>query len=310
MVAMEDSKLFEILGLEIEKYPRTAHLEGSKFQKGDEGYDHAPYALLQGHHVVVEEKVDGANSGVSFSAAGELLLQSRGHYLTGGGRERQFNLFKQWATAHEGWLLERLEDRYVMYGEWCHKKHVMFYDQLPHFFLEFDVKDKRTKEFLSTEARRKLLASGPVLSVPVLYDGVAPRKLADLKELLLPSIARGTTWRESFESVVTRERLNLQKAWTQTDKSDLAEGLYIKVELGERTVGRYKFVRGDFVQAILESDSHHADQPFVPNLLADEVDIYAPVLTHDWWSLPGTRHVLETLKTVQARIRDGQNNRC
>jgi hypothetical protein len=309
MTAMEDSKLFEILGLDIDKYPRTAHLEGSKFQKGDEGYDHVPYALLQEQHLVVEEKIDAANSGVSFSAAGDLLLQSRGHYLTGGGRERQFNLFKQWATAHEGWLLERLEDRYVMYGEWCHKKHVMFYDQLPHFFLEFDVKDKRTKEFLSTEARRKLLAGGPVLSVPVLYEGVAPRKLSDLKALLLPSMARGMVWRKSFESIVARERLDLQKAWTQTDRSDSAEGLYIKVEVGERTVGRYKFVRGDFVQAILDSDSHHAEQPFVPNILAEGVDIYAPALTHNWASLPDQWDIQEALTKVHKRIRDGQNSR-
>ena len=28
-----------------------------------------------------------------------MLLQSRGHYLTGGEREKQFNLFKPWAYS-------------------------------------------------------------------------------------------------------------------------------------------------------------------------------------------------------------------
>ena len=107
-----------ISSLEILKYPRTPHLEGSRLQAGDEGQDHVPLASLRGAHAVVEEKLDGANVGISFTGGGELLLQSRGHYLAGGGRERQFALLKQWAQAHEGRLLERLEDRYVMYGEW------------------------------------------------------------------------------------------------------------------------------------------------------------------------------------------------
>ena len=59
-----------------------------------------------------------ANCGVSFGHGAELLLQSRGHYLAGGGRERQFGILKRWAAVHENALLERLADRYVMYGEW------------------------------------------------------------------------------------------------------------------------------------------------------------------------------------------------
>ena len=104
---------------ELAKYPRTPHLQGSRYQPGDNG-DPVPYAELLGKTIVVEEKLDAANAGLSFDAAGQLLLQSRGHYLDVdrlGGRERQFNLFKQWARAHEGQLLDVLEDRYVLYGE-------------------------------------------------------------------------------------------------------------------------------------------------------------------------------------------------
>ena len=127
--------------LDLFRYPRTPHLEGSRLQDGDEGHDHVPYRRLAGLHLVVEEKLDGANTGISFSPSGELLLQSRGHYLVGGGRERQFNFVKAWAAAHAGWLLERLEDRYVMYVETLTKKHSVFYDALPHHFFEFDVLD-------------------------------------------------------------------------------------------------------------------------------------------------------------------------
>ncbi|MEQ9621919.1 MAG: hypothetical protein RLO37_08190 [Coleofasciculus chthonoplastes F1-TOW-03] len=37
--------------------------------------------------MAVEEKVDGANAAISFSPDGQILLQSRVHYLTGGERE-------------------------------------------------------------------------------------------------------------------------------------------------------------------------------------------------------------------------------
>ncbi|CAB3845866.1 hypothetical protein LMG26846_01724 [Achromobacter insuavis] len=275
--------------LELFRYPRTPHLEGSRLQEGDHGHDHVPYRDLRGLHLVVEEKLDGANTGISFSPAGDLLLQSRGHYLVGGGRERQFNFIKAWAQAHAGWLLQRLEDRYVMYGETLSKKHSVFYDALPHHFFEFDVLDRRTGAFLSTAARRALLAGGPVLSVPVLYEGLAPARLADLKALLRPSLAKTARWRDAFEATVRREGLDLALAWRQCDKSDLSEGLYLKVEADGRTLGRYKWVRADFVQAILAADKHHSEQPYVPNQLAPGVDLYAPRPRVDWDTLRGDK---------------------
>src|SRR6187401_1412377 len=104
-----------IQNLELYKYPSTQHLQGSQLQRGDSGADkpgRAPYSALAGRYIVVEEKLDGANCGVSFGAGGDLLLQSRGHYLVGGGRERQFGILKRWAAAHESALLERLGDQY------------------------------------------------------------------------------------------------------------------------------------------------------------------------------------------------------
>lgn len=268
--------------LELLKYPRTPHLQGSRLQDGDSDAGQVAYGTLTGQWLVVEEKLDGANAGISFSNGGELRLQSRGHYLTGGGRERQFNLFKQWAVAHEHWLLERLEDRFVLYGEWLHKKHSVFYDHLPHFFCEFDVWDRATGLFLSTAARRRLLADGPVLSVPVLYEGAAPRRYAELMALLGDSLAKTAQWREVFEQVVRREGLDLARAWRQCDRSSRMEGLYLKLEDERQTLGRLKWVRQDFVQAILDADQHHANQPYIPNQLAAGVDLYAPRLSLDW----------------------------
>jgi hypothetical protein len=234
---------------------------------------------------VLEEKIDGANSGVSFSESGELLLQSRGHYLAGGASERQFNLMKLWTRAHEERILEVLEDRFVMYGEWAYAKHSVWYDRLPHYFNEFDLFDREEQQFLSTARRRKLLQGLPVLSVPVLYEGLMPTSPKQLWRLVYRSLAKTCGWRQNFESTVAREGLALALCWKQTDKSDKSEGLYLKVEDEVQVLARYKLVRHDFVQTILDSGSHHARRPVVPNLLDAQADLYSPELAVTWETL-------------------------
>ena len=91
--------------IEIRKYPRTPHVAGSGIQRGDNDLATVLFDDLAGRHLVVTEKMDGANCAVRFTAGGDLLLQSRGHYLMGGERERQFHLFKSWANRYAGELL-------------------------------------------------------------------------------------------------------------------------------------------------------------------------------------------------------------
>ena len=46
----------------IIKYPRTPHIEGSRLQPGDEDLSQVPFSQIAGRHIVIEEKIDGANS--------------------------------------------------------------------------------------------------------------------------------------------------------------------------------------------------------------------------------------------------------
>ncbi len=165
------------------------------------------------------------------------------------------------------------------------KKHSIFYNHLPHLFCEFDIYDRSKEVFLSTGARGSLLGDAPVLPVPVLYAGLAPPRIEDLLAMVRPSLAKTMRWRADFEATVKLEGLDLAKCWGQADKSDLAEGLYIKVEEDGVVSARYKWVRSDFVQAILDSKMHHSQQPFVPNQLAPQADIYATRLTTTWATL-------------------------
>ncbi|HEY4355759.1 MAG TPA: RNA ligase family protein [Acidobacteriaceae bacterium] len=228
----------------IVKFPRTPHLEGSRTQPGDEDVPIVSPRDLRGRFLVVEEKVDGANSGISFDTNGTLILQCRGHVLSGGPRERQFDLFKRWANHHRAALWQVLGTRYVMYGEWLYARHTIRYDQLPHYFLEFDLLDTETEEFLGTDRRRNVLGGAPIVSAPVLGSGNFDR----LEHLLGPSQCAST------------ERM---------------EGLYIKWEEHGTVRGRYKFVRSSFLQAVEDQGEHWMDRPIEPNTLRDGVDLFA-----------------------------------
>ena len=258
---------------QLYKYPRTPHVEGSRFQPGDDDLDCAPFADLRGKYIVVEEKLDGANAGVSFCRRGKLLLQSRGHFLDGGPRERQFELFKTWATTHQQKLWELLADRYVLYGEWLYAKHTIFYDALPHYFFEFDLLDNKTGGFLSTDRRRELLKGAPVASAPVLWRGLA-QSVEHLKSLVTRSRYKTGAWRDRLFAEAQLRGKDIELIRRQTDDSDLSEGLYIKVEVEGRVVDRYKFVRASFLQAVSDSGSHWMDRPIIPNQLCEGCDIW------------------------------------
>ena len=261
----------------MKKYPRTPHIQGSRLQPGDEDLAQVPFEAIRGRPLVVEEKIDGANCGISFDEAGRLLLQSRGHYLTGGPRERHFHQLKTWAATHQEGLYLALEDRYVLYGEWMYARHTVFYDALPHYFMEFDILDRRTGEFLDTPSRRALLDGLPIAPVPVVHEGPLSRP-GELPALIRHSLYKTPDWRVSLDRVIAEHGLDRELSVRETDPSDLAEGLYIKHEEGGRVVGRYKFIRPSFLSALLASGSHWLERPILPNQLAPGVDLYGGAL--------------------------------
>jgi len=256
------------------KYPRTPHLRGSKLQPGDEDLKAVRFAEVAHKPLVVEEKLDGSNAGVGFAPDGTLLLQSRGHYLRGGEAERHFALFKRWAHAHQAALWAALGSRYLVYGEWLYAKHTVFYDALPHYFLEFDVFDRQRERFLDRAARAALLAGLPVASVPVLAEGAFAR-LEDVLELLGPSRCKSADWGAALTRAAATQGLDVEQIARETDPEDTAEGLYLKWEEGGEVRGRFKFVRASFSQRVVDSGSHWKDRPVVKNALRPEVDVFA-----------------------------------
>lgn len=250
------------------KYPRTPHLEGSRLQAGDEDLSQIPFCEILGRHIVIEEKIDGANSAVSFDGEGHLLLQSRGHYLDGGYRERHYNLLKQWANLNCDRLYGALGSRYIMYGEWMYAKHTVFYDALPDYFMEFDIYDRERGVFLDTPSRREITDRiGIISSVPVLGEGIY-RSRESVLALLGDSNFITERHIEVLRTVSARHGLDVERQCRETDPSMTMEGLYIKLEEGGVVRDRVKFVRASFLQCVNESKSHWQSRPILPNQLA------------------------------------------
>lgn len=254
----------------IIKYPRTPHIQGSRLQPGDEDLRQRRFSEIKGRHIVLEEKIDGANCAISFTGDGELRLQSRGHFLTGGARERHYDLLKQWAAVHRERLHEVLGCRYIMYGEWMYAKHSIYYDLLPDYFMEFDILDRETGRFLDTPSRHALIAPLPVSSCALLASG----RMTDMEDIL--AHLGDSRYISSDHLVHLRreaERLGLDadRICRETDPSRTMEGIYIKVEEDGEVTDRMKYVRASFLQCVEESKTNWLDRPIVPNRITRPV---------------------------------------
>ncbi|MGY3581788.1 hypothetical protein ACVIGB_000141 [Bradyrhizobium sp. USDA 4341] len=258
----------------ILKYPRTPHLRGSALQNGDEPDRISMSELRDRGEVVWEEKVDGGNCGISFSPDdGRLILQSRGHSLEGGPREKQFTVLKQWARVFEKDLRDVLGLEYVLYSESMLAKHTIWYDRLESYVLSYDCYSRSSNRWLSTAARARLFGD-LVTPVRVVHTGWVAD--CDVPKLVKESAYRSPQWKESLRGAVEAAGEDFETVLGQTDPSPLAEGVYMKLEDDHHTLMRAKFVRPGFVQAILDSGAvHWAKRPMIKNQLAPGIDMFA-----------------------------------
>lgn len=266
-----------VLTEDLVKYPRTQHLVGSGLSKDDIS-EMVPYEELFGKNMVIEEKIDGSNTGISFNDDCEMFLQCRGHFLKGGRDWPEFDQFKVWANTWKDQLFDVITNRYIMYGEWMGAFHSVFYDNLPHFFMEFDLWDKKRKVFLSTQKRHEILATAviPIHSVRVIKQGVF-----NSQEEILSCIIKSAFVSENspkvLEELLRKFKLFDEeiKVLLKLNQDQLMEGLYIKMEEDGIVKNRYKFVRPIFVQTILDYGKHWLDRQSIPNSLSPSANMFA-----------------------------------
>ena len=205
------------------RFPHTPHLAwlGQGSPRDDKVLCPSEAEGLLSREVIIEEKLDGANVGLSFDNDGSVRVQNRGQYLES-PFYGQFSRLASWLSEHEEGLISELDEHMILFGEWCAVRHSVGYSHLPGWFVAFDVYDRREERFWSTKRRNALAVRLGLASVPVLFEGKT--KLEKLQQLLIktPSaFAQG-----SMEGVVVRQE---DSDWLQN---------------------RAKLVRPDFTQAI------------------------------------------------------------
>jgi hypothetical protein len=256
-------------------YPRTLHLNGSGIGTTSARV-HLTWEELSDRHVVIEEKMDGSEVSFEFGDDLEPVLRYRGSPLdlrTRGGTEKQFDRFKDWFSLNADSFFDLLDTRYRVYGEWLYAAHRIFYDGLPSYFLEFDVLELATGRFLDTPSRRALL--GPLTaihSVKVLADGIAGG-LGHPTRLVGRSAFKSDNWHHAARVAAERSGQVPDDVMARIDSSDLAEGVYGKVEEDGEVRLRFKWVRPDFVRSIVESGRHWKEMGLVPNAVSGETPI-------------------------------------
>lgn len=246
--------------IELPRYPRTLHLEGSK---GIKDPDAIPFAELRGKNLIIEEKMDGSMVAICFDDDASIRLFHRNQEVVG----REFDQLKSWLASIEDKLFDLLGDRFVMYGEWMLACHTVFYDKLPSYFIEYDVYDKRENIWLSTKSRQQLLSGFPVVSAKILEHG----EFYSLKQITDELMSSSFISFENKETAISAfEKIGLRRgdALDSLDLSGLPEGLYIKHENDLQVLGRYKYIRQEFINIILRS-GHWSKRPMIENKIHD-----------------------------------------
>lgn len=154
------------------KFPSTPYIETDiHIKRSDKILRQDEVETILSRPVCIEEKIDGANLGISFNSNGDLQLQNRGSYLLQ-PFEGQWKPLKNWLSCHETKIFDVLTDQYILFGEWCYAKHSIDYNALPDWFIAFDIFDKEQERFLSVKQRKKYLSQMEIKEVPQLGYGI------------------------------------------------------------------------------------------------------------------------------------------
>lgn len=244
------------------RLPRTLHIEGSRLPQGKADPTSVQFAKLAEQFLVMEEKVDGSGVSIFFDDHLAYQIWHRGGHALG----KEFAPLFRWVDLHQDELFDLLSDRYILFGEWMLHKHTVFYDCLPNYFLESDIYDRQEGIWLSTMARNNLM--GPhsfIRQVPVI-GALKPTRLSQLTNLIGKPLYQSDKWRNNLWTACDRMNQPLDVVLAQTEQSDLMEGLYIKHENDNQVLNRYKYVRYEFVDFIVNSGSHLIDREPIHNI--------------------------------------------
>jgi ATP-dependent RNA circularization protein (DNA/RNA ligase family) len=203
--------------------PHTSHLAwlGEGSPRDDKVLLPTEVTTLLAGDVVVEERLDGANVGLSLAPDGRLRAQNRGQYLAE-PHAGQFARFPAWLGQHSEALRDVLSPSLILFGKWYAARHSLDYVALPDWFLLFDVYDRSASRFWSTQRRNGLAREAGLITVAQVMHGKTT--VTALKQLVSATPSRY--------------------------RQGALEGVVIRRESADWCEARATLVRPDFTQAI------------------------------------------------------------
>lgn len=179
--------------------------------------------------IIAEEKIDGANLGISLTSAYEAQFQNRAHYVTS-AYATQWKALDSWWDTHSWAVCQILEPEVeVLFGEWVWARHSVAYSKLPAYFVAFDIYNKREARFVSASERDRRLEGFGIPTVPHL----AKRAFLGSEDLI-----------QFLDTISAFGDAFLEGVYLRIDEADAVGGKWL--------LKRGKVVRADFVQAIEE----------------------------------------------------------
>jgi|GEM_PF-2758041 len=208
----------------LPEYPRIPHLDKSisKMTHDDILSDGIKYPI----DCYVQEKIDGSNMGVSWKND-SAIIRNRKHILKKGyskirtPSKEQFKSAWNWVNDHRNDIKKisnKLMSEITIYGDWMLAYHSIKYDQLPDWFIAYDIWIMEDKQFLSPKIVEELLSETNI-------SYVKPYKV------ILNDISDVIKWSELKSDFI---------------KDGIREGIVIKKSNGDYIENSYKVVNKFF----------------------------------------------------------------
>lgn len=272
----------------FQRFPRTKHLVNLGAASSDDHTCNAQEAVAffstpfpeKRTRFVIQEKVDGANLGLSIDPATlRICARNRSHYVTSMSHV-QFRGLDSWIHEKTPCLWHALTEdgsvapgMRILYGEWLALRHSVPYSNLPDVFLAFDMYDVEANKFLSSKALQGILRHTSICSVPTILsweeqEEVRPKqRIRDLVSLAERGVTRFSTGSASSSDDAAKPQ-NLEGVYVRREQED------------ERDTGRFwlrdraKIVRSDFIRPD-ERGTHWSKRRIIPNIISANKHTYA-----------------------------------
>lgn len=165
--------------VDLPEFPSILHLvPWSKTSGGDFCAPKNVLASLIGQQVVVEEKIDGTNVGLTIRD-GQVVLRNRNRILNNSHKTRasfQYGPLWNWCYSKIDVLSQVCEDgKYGIYGEWCYVCNTIKYEELPDYLIAFDVMDISSGKWMKPEFRRLCAEKANIPITGLVWSGKAGR---------------------------------------------------------------------------------------------------------------------------------------